>query len=285
MSLAKSTRFLFIFSLFCTSCYRPCSKAYQEFYQHLSQPCPIITEMSKTDYFLVILVDARHLDYTNNWSFFRTIAKHPSDGSKNGDFGHAWIYVEGLVNGKKIAIEGGHSGERGLLQAKYFDGIMNYNDWGYANPTPEQKLCPRYEPNPAKYLWTSQNDGFFQKGSGDHTPTFAVKINLSKNQFQQILKFIHPRCYPYQRYALTRHQCSSFVAEVASLADLYLDCEVSISIQPRVLYGGRWVRFWEDPQYALLTFSSPDQLEKSLMKAVNEGQAEYALDWYLKNKS
>lgn len=264
------------------SCYRPWSPAYRHFYQHLSSSIPR-KEMHETPYFLIILVDARHLDYTDNQSFFNTVAKHP-DGSKSRDIGHAWIYLRGVVEGKEVIIEGGHSGERGRIQARYFDGIMNYNDWGYANPTEEEMCHPRYEPNPVKYLWTTQEDGFFQKGSGGHIPTFAAKIDLTEQQFQDIVKFIHPRHYAYHQYALTHHQCSSFVAQVASLADFYFDYEVSLSIQPSVFYRGYQIKLWEDPQYAVMIVASPDQIEKSLMEAVREGRAEYALDWYL-NKS
>lgn len=263
-------------------CYRPCSPEYQEFYHHLNQQHQSLesAKMHESDYFVVLLVDARHLDYTDNRSFFNTVAKHPSDGSKNGDIGHAWIYLQGYRNGQKVQIELGHSGERGLLQAKYFDGIMNYLDYGYANPTPEQRLCPRYEPNPVKYLWTTQQDGFFQKGAGGHRPTFAAKVDLTSEQFDRIWTFVH-REYPFRQYALTQHQCSSFVVHIAALAGLSLEAQVSMKIEPGLYYRGVWIRLWEDPKYSTLIFSSPDILEKSLMQAVYQDKAEYALNWYL----
>lgn len=269
--------------IFFSSCYRPaCSKAYQEFYAHLPSPVQANGPMQETDYFLVILVDARHLDYTDNHFFLRTVAKHPSDGSKNGDIGHAWIYLKGLVDEKPIVIEGGHSGERGIIQARYFDGIMNYNEWGYANPTSEQMKYPRYEPNPIKYLWTTLYDGFFEKGSGGHYPTFAVKIDLTEEQFKKILNFV--QSYPYRQYALTNRQCSSFVAQAAALADFEIDSLISMKIDKDIWFRRCRVRFWEDPQYSRIVFASPDQIEKSLMEAVAEGRADYALDWYLNKK-
>jgi hypothetical protein len=48
-----------------------------------------------------------------------------------------------------------------------------------------------------------------------------------------------------------------------------------------VYYGKRWIRLWEDPRYSMITFPTPDVIEKSLMQAVENGEAEYALDWYL----
>ncbi|WP_068470373.1 hypothetical protein [Candidatus Protochlamydia phocaeensis] len=279
-----SWQLLVIFLLFLSSC-QPWSREYRDFYSYAkksydSSPIP----MQESDFFLVILVNARHLDYTDTRSFFKTVAKHPTDGSKSGDVGHAWIYLQGKVNGKVWVLEGGHSGERGRLQARYFDGIMNYNDWGYANPSDEQKQYPRYEPNPVKYLWATLEDGYFEKGAGGHRPTYAAKVDLTEQQFYRILQFIHPRYYPYRQYALTNLQCSSYAAQVAVLADLYVESEVSMAVQPRIWFGRRWVRFWTDPCYSVITFSSPDVLEKSLMEAVQEGRAEYALDWYLKKR-
>lgn len=268
--------YFLLLSLIFQSCYRPHSQAYRELYSYLDTPIPQ-RPMHETDYFLVILVEARHLDYTDNYSFLKTVAKHPSDGSKNRDVGHAWVYVQGLQNGIPIYLEGGHSGELGVVQAKYFDGIMNYLDFGYANPTYQQCLCPRYEPNPVKYLWETQRDGFFQWGAGRHRPTFAAKIDLTPDQFQRILKFIH--CYRYCDYAITGNQCSSFVAQIASLAGLDLDCEVTMSIEPVIYFNGREICLWSDPMYQWLTISSPDILERSLMEAVREGRVENALGW------
>jgi hypothetical protein len=52
-------------------------------------------------------------------------------------------------------------------------------------------------------------------------------------------------------------------------------------VDASIYYHGTKIRLWEDPCYSTLTFSTPDQLEKSLMEAVANGKGEYALDWYL----
>jgi hypothetical protein len=236
--------------------------------------------MKESDYFIVFLVDARHLDYTEGGSLLKTIVKHPSDGSKNGDVGHAWIYLQGIIDRQRVFIEGGHSGELGFRQAKYFDGIMNYIEYGYANPSEEQKRFPRYEPNPIKYLWTTQYDGFFQRGSGGHTPTCAVKVGLTVEQFEKILAFIDPDNYVYGEYALTRNQCTTFVAKIAELIDFPIEYEVSILIPPRLKIGGEIFTLWTDPKYASFTFSSPDIAEHSLILSLNSGSGEDALFWY-----
>lgn len=260
------------------------SMEYRQFYAHLHEPRTHARPMEPSDYFLVILVDARHLDYTEGWKFFHSVAKHPSDCSKNGDVGHAWIYLQGKRDGKTLSIEGGHSGERETPPARYFDGLMNYHDWGYANPTDEQIKNPRYEPNPVKYLWTQREDGFFQRGAGGHSPTFAAKVSLTPQQFEQILHFIHPKRYPYKNYALQGPHCTSFVTAVAKIAGLSLKSHEKMAIPPRVLFGRCWIRLWEDPFYSTFTFPTPDVLEKSLIQAVERGEAEDALNWYWKNK-
>jgi len=263
---------VFFLALLLGSCATPCTPSYRAFYAHLHEPLPPIQKNCDSDYFLIIYVDARHLDYTDNASFFRTVAKHPSDLSKNRDVGHAWIYLQGILDGESVYIEGGHSGERGLCQAKYFDGIMNYIDFGYANPTRQQMECPRYEPNPAKYFWDVQYDGHFEWGPGKHRPTFAAKIDLTEEQFHRILEFI--QSYNYRCYSLVGNQCSSFAAHVAMLGGLQLEAETSIEISPVMYYNGMYIRFWTDPSYALLTISTPDALERSLMQAVREGKAQ-----------
>lgn len=198
--------------------------------------------------------------------------RHPSDGSVNRDVGHAWIYVKGISEGIPICFYGGHSGERGIIQAKYFDGVMNYIDFGYANPTLEQRRCIRFEANPAKYLWESQKDGYLEWGPGMHSPTYAVKVDLSKEQFERIMDFV--KSYDYSNYSLTGNQCSTFVAQAAAFAGLDLDCEVTIPLEKDLFLYGERVRLWEDPRYSRLTIGSPDILERSLMEAVSSGRAE-----------
>ncbi|MBS4168926.1 hypothetical protein [Parachlamydia sp. AcF125] len=254
-----------VFAIVATSCCKPCSVEYGHFYNHLNTFSKPETVFKESPYFLVVLVNARHLDYTNNRSFLRTLAKHPSDGSKNSDVGHAWICLRGILDGQYVEIEGGHSGETGVIQARYFDGIMD--------------LVEKGSPNPICYLWETQKDGFFQNGSGGHRPTFAAKIDLTEDQFHHILAFIHT--YPYQEYSITKNQCSSFVAQVAALADWEIACEVTLAIDSKIQIGQDQLTLWSDLHYATLTISSPDVVEKSLMEAVSTKRAQDARKWYL----
>ncbi len=249
----------------------------REVKRYLSKKAPF----QESPYFLVILVDARQLDYTSSQKCVRSIAKHPSDGSKNSDVGHAWIYLQGVKNGALVKLEGGHSGEQGRGRPKYFEGIMNYFEYGAACPNEKDLTHSCYEPNPIKYLWEPLDDGFFEKGSGGHIPTFAIKVDLTPKQFDEILLFI--KNYPFEFYSLTSHQCCTFVVEVAALAHLHLDSKLNVFIDPNIVVGGVRIRLWTDAEYSTLELPCPEMLEYSMLLAVNDGRAECALPWYLQN--
>lgn len=256
--MSKIALFLLLFLSACAYC--PNSVVYRELYDHLNISYAHCEPMQETPYFLVILVEARHLDYSCPRSFFKTLAKHPSDGSKNGDVGHAWIYIQG----ESACLEGGHSGELGRTQPRYVEGVfLNY----------EQE-----DENPISYLWECQRDGFFQWGGGKHSPTFAIKVDLTVDQFHRILKFIES--YDYSEYAITGNQCCTFATQIAAFAGLDLDCEITLPVDQCLKVNAQEIILWKDPVYAEITFSTPDILERSMMKAVAEESAEYALSWY-----
>lgn len=237
----------------------PKSAAYREFYSHL-QNVPAQPYWHDEPYYIVFLVNARHLDYSNCQGFLRTLAKHPSDGTKTGDVGHAWIFLKS----KECFLEGGFSGEIGEWQPRYWEGVLENLLLGGDDPV--------------SYLWCPQCDGFFQSGNGGHQPTFAAKVNITKDQYDKILAFI--QSYPFSEYSITGRQCSSFVREVGELIGIDLEDTVTLKIDQYVFFEARYWKMWSNPCYSELTFSSPDQLERSLMKLVSEGKAENALGWY-----
>ncbi|HEY4832538.1 MAG TPA: hypothetical protein VIH61_08280, partial [Waddliaceae bacterium] len=239
---------------------------------------PKKSSISPSPYFLIILVDARHLDYSDGCCLLRTLVKHPNGGSKNSDVGHAWIYLQGIIDGNSVVLEGGHSGELGIYQPRYFEGIMNYFEYGYANPISLQRQCPGYEPDPVKYLWEVQKDGFFQKGSGGHCPTFAVKFHISESQFMNILRFIE--AYDFSQFSLVGNQCCTFAAQIAELGGIALSHTITVPIQQKISMGRDCITLWNDSAYSAITLSSPDILEKSLIETVQAGNGEYALEWY-----
>lgn len=248
-------------------------------YSYLEQPIPQ-GPFTESNYYVVFLVAASHLDYKDNKELFESLARH-NNPLKKGQVGHSWIYLKGQRNGKPIVFHGGQSVRSEKARPWYFDGVLNYMEYGFLNPTDDQKKKPRHEANPVKYLWAELDAGFFQKGSGRCSPTYAAKVDLSREQFEEILVFTDPKTYPYKNFSLVDKQCSSFLAKVASMAGLHLEHQVTIEIAPVLHAGSREYRLWTDPQYSKLTFSSPDIIERSLMNAVKEGKAQYALQWYM----
>jgi hypothetical protein len=219
-----------------------------------------VKTQSSSPYRLILFADARGLNYNNARSLYHSLLKQGHRRYVDGIFGHAWVRVEGEREGEPFVLEGGHTGETGCRQPKYWDGVMNYVEWGYINPDPKQKKHPRLEPNPIKYLWTTQNDGYFQEGSGGHRPTHQAEIPLTKETFEAIITFIQEGHYPFQQYQITDKQCASFVAEVAALAGIELRHTVTVPVQRQLRMGLIKVPLWSDPAYSSITVSTPDVL-------------------------
>lgn len=214
--------------------------------------------------YVIFYVDAPKLCYDSFETLVHGLAKSQThkDGRLYANVGHAWLKIHGALDGRDINMTIGHSGELGIINRPYFEGVMDLLDKGH--------------PNPVSYLFATLHDGFAQMGCGGHLPTFAAKCFVTQPQLRAIVRFIHPKRYPYSEYALTGKQCASLLAQVASLAGLSLEHQVSVPIPKILSFGGRRMRLWTHPRYRTLTFSSPDKLEKSLKQLVVCGKAEEA---------
>jgi hypothetical protein len=260
----------------------PKTELWQQQYQYLNYTVPEKEHFTKADFYIVFLVAARHLDYSDSRVLFEAVS-NIDNKVRRSRVGHAWIYLRGIKGNKILIVEGGQSVGFGKLETGFVEGVVNLAEYGYANPTAAEKQHPRYEPNPIKYLWEDREDGFYQEGSGFLAPTFAAKVNISETQFEQVLAFMDPEKHSYRNFSLTGKQCSSFVAEAAELVGLKLEHEVTIHIPRELKLNGKTYHLWNDPQYSKLTFSTPDIIERSLIQLVTSGRAEYALDWYRYN--
>ena len=237
----------------------PYSEGYQRCYRYYSHKKPG-KRMCPTDTFVIFLVDARHLDYCNTQSLVKSMAKHPSDGSKNTDVGHAWIYIKD----EDRVFEGGVTAETGRIQPKYLHGVSYLSACG--------------DPNPARYFFCPQRDGHLELGSGGHKPTYAAKVNATPEQVDQIFELIES--YPYSDYALSGRSCASFVAEVAAILGIELEVRQTIQIDPVVCFRGERAVMWTDPKYGVISIATADRLERSLVELVESGDAEDALPWW-----
>lgn len=196
---------------------------------------------------LIIAVDAKHLDYSSTESFMMSMTLN------DGFVGHAWI----TLRYQGLTITGSHSGEQGVDEPRYCDAIQCNLEKGLENPI--------------KCLWEPRSDGFFQKGSGGHTPTYSAAIPIDDITAAKILKFI--RTYNFSEYSLTGNQCTSFCTQAAAIAGLKLDDKATLPLAQYVRLKRKTYRLWIDPTYSSITFSSPDALEASLKEAVRLGNA------------
>ncbi|MEX1012694.1 MAG: hypothetical protein WD595_00475 [Waddliaceae bacterium] len=255
----------FLALLTLSSCAVSRSQEYHGFYEDLREyePCSTFTY---SPYYLVVLVDAKHLDYFNNRSFFCTLVKHPKDGSKGCDVGHCWFLLSGIENNRRVEIEGGHSGETGVNQTRYMDGVMD--------------LMERNDPNPVRYMWTVQKDGFLQEGCGGHSPSYAVKVDLTKEKYEELYNFIYGGGYDFKNYSLTHNQCCELVRQLLAKTGREIQTKITLSIDSEVQFRHESLHLWSDPRYSRITISSPDVVEKSLHRLVKEGRAQCALRWY-----
>lgn len=254
--------FIIAFLLFLPACCKPRSDSYRDFYKYCAD-LPQEESIVEAPFYVLFLVNARHLDYGSLPSFMKTCAKHPSDGSKNGDVGHAWVYLKS----PNEVIEGGQSGETGLYQPRYLEGVLENADLGADNP-----VC---------YLWEPQCDGFFQRGAGGHRPTFAAKIDLTEQQYHIAKDYI--TSYDFSDYRLSEHQCTTFVKGLAESLGIELDDQVILYFPQELKILGRTYCLWKDEKFHKLTCGSPDKLEESLVELVRRREAVNATCWYIRN--
>jgi len=236
-------------------------------------------EATDSDYFIVFLVASRNLNYIDNKALFDTVQNIDNPKKGGRAVGHSWVYIHGIRDGREFSLEGGHSA---LLKGGpgYVSGVINLNKYGHANPKGLPENSAQYEPNPIKYLWVVMKDGFFQKGAGGHSPTFAARVNITKNEFEQVLAFMDKDNYMYKDFSIIDRQCTTFVARLAALVGLELEHTVTVQVDSEINVGNQKYRLWTDPLYSKITFASPDKMESSLRRAVADGQATSALSWY-----
>lgn len=264
----NSSKWLFLLLLF-SGCH-PCvvQDSYHKQYRHLDAKRETLKNDASfrvDEYFLILLVDAKHLDYSDAKSLLSTIAKHPN-GSWERTVGHAWIVVGGIKEGRQVVIEGGHSGELGIVQPRYLEGV----------------LSAQHDLNPVRYLFSSLSDGYFEMGAGIHKPTYAIYKKLDQQTFLKIYDLIQPERYCFSNYSLTENQCTTFAVKIAALSGIILEHEVTIRIPQYIhtdFYGAR-LKMWEDPKYEWMTIPTPDILEKSMIAAVQKGHARTAMRCY-----
>lgn len=229
--------------------------------------------------FVVILVAAAGLDYGDPARLVRQLHKRAQ--FKQGFMGHAWVYLEGDHGGRREVIEVGLSPE-GDGAVQYFRAVLSLARFGSPNPTEADRADPRPDPNPIAYLWQDQANGYLQPvREARLRPTSAVRLDLSNAQHAAIRARLEPSLGSHRSFQLTGQQCTSFVVEIAALAGVTLNPEVTIDIPREIRLQGQVLRLWTDPVYSRLTLDSPDALERELQAVVASGRGRDVLRWYL----
>lgn len=216
-----------------------CRKATPQYQQRVA-----VQVEQQHPYVLTLYANARGLDYSSGTALYRSLKFQEGRRETHGIFGHTWIRLKGVEDGQVVVIEGGHSGELGIVQPEYIDGVM--------------QRVEKKDPNPVAYLWATQRDGFFQEGSGGHPATHRAVFKLTEEQYWDLVNYINPKNYDYLNYSIVRNQCVIFCARVAERVGVKLEHRVDVSIPKKVQILTASFQLWRDPEYSVLPLALPD---------------------------
>ena len=235
--------------------------------EELRAATEILPQFCPTDeYFLVVLVDARHADYSSPKAYLSTLTSSLIK-QHSPDPGHAWIVLCGKKDGKPWIFEGGHSVDCSLLTRNYIHDITGF--------TTSEK-----DPNPARHLFTPTKNGLFEYGPGENRPTFGAAIPLTEEGFERILKLFEADGYDFSRWGIEGPNCVQFALSCLASIGVEFDCEDTLPVPPSVSFFGKEFVLWSDPSYSSLSIKTPDLLEKRLWELVKSGTAYCATKWY-----
>lgn len=250
-------------------------------YIFCSYNCILASSVDEQDaHLLLFCMDAPNLDYSNLKKFLETMSKHPDSYNKEGRVGHAWFCL--LLNGNpQKRFEVGHTGEMGVVQPKFFNGVLNYNYTGYFDGNESETTRPfRFEPNPIRYLFSTLHDGYLQYNSGGHRPNAVYGCWITDRQKDLIIETVDR--YPSNFYSLTQYQCCRLVEEVASVLGLELKSSCEIYFERALQLSNDTIRLWKDVKYSKITVRTVDALYKSIEKYSKLGVFEDYTSYYMK---
>ena len=256
--------------LFATACSPRMSDSYVVRYQYLggvqatNQQGPHFN--GESDYYLVVLVDARHLDYSTPTKYFCTLSRGLFL-RQDPNTGHTWIILAGKQDGKEWLFEGGHTGEFGLYAPRYFDEVVRL-------------ACEEQDPNPASYLFSALPDGCLQYGSGGHDPTFAAAFPLTEEGYHRVRRLLAEGGYDFSRWGILGPNCIRFSLACLASIGIELSCKETFVLPHSFVYQGEEVHLWTDPAFSNLCVDTPELLEKRLWELVEDGKGASALKWY-----
>jgi hypothetical protein len=218
------------------------------------------------EYFLVVLVDARHADYTSPRAYLSTLTSSLIK-QHSLDPGHAWVVLAGRKDGKQWIFEGGHSVDCSLLTRTYIHNILGFTS-------------RENDPNPVRHLFNTTREGLFEYGPGENQPTFGAAIPLTKEGFERIIKLFEEDGYDFSKWGIGGPNCVQFALSCLASIGVEFDCEDAMPVPASISFLGREFLLWSDSSYSSLMIKTPDLLEKRLWEMVKSGSAFYATKWY-----
>ena len=236
------------------------------FFIIFSSPSPLYTSFH---YALAIFVEAPHLSYRDTQSLLYSLQKRKRKCPQKNAFGHAWVQILRFLPQEKteeVLWEGSLSGER--EGTSYFEALDHYFESRELLLRKEKKRADLAKESPIDLLTKSLPNGYLQRGSGGHEPTYGAAILLSEKQTLDLLYFVDSPIYPYVHYSLTQHQCVDFVTQVAALVGWILPHRITLPINSSITFEKKQYTLCKDQNDRSLSFSSPDRLEESLKESV-----------------
>ena len=214
------------------------------------------TPVGDEGYYLYVLSESADWDFSNPKSLLISIWMRPS--------GHGWLILESPGN----RFEFGHTGDFGLAQPRYHEGVL--------------QGIKRGDPDPISYMWRTMSDGQFQTGKPNRPPTFVWRMPITQRRHQLIHEFVTQR--KYDQFGVRTLNCADMVVETAAVAGINLINRIRLTMPSETKMWGRMTRVWIDPQYRTLEFSTLEVLEPDLRHLAQMGIGSDATAWYLSMK-
>jgi len=209
---------------------------------------------------LIVYVSSQGMEYETGELFFESLLKQGSSPR----VGHAWVALcRKSENGIVDRIEGGHSGEFGIIAPQYLERLIK------ASMNTEIL-------NPIQVLYEPLEDGIFEKGSGGYTYTYAASFSLTDDGYDKIHCLLEEGSqeYPFHRWSLTHYNCVRFVLTCLGRIGIVLDAATEMAISPTTTIRGKSVHMWTDSRFSSIVVETPEKLESELKRMVSLGIAQ-----------
>lgn len=214
------------------------------------------TPVGDEGYYLYILNESADWDYSDAVSLVFSIWLRP--------WAHSWLILES----PRDRLEFGHTGDLGVTQPRYHDGVF-------------QKIREG-DPNPIAYLWQTTSDGQFQIGKPNRPPTFVWRMPITSRRHQLIHEYVMQR--KYDQFGVRTNNCTDLVVETAALAGINLINRIYLTLPHETSVWGRMRRVWTDARYRNLEYGTPEVLEADLRQLARFGIGSDVTAWYLELK-